>query len=115
MMGPVEKRPGVRYTGMIDVTLRLSRPTTPEWDVLFEEALSTDSLGRSADGIHVGTVRMIWGSVTRDQANEIDDQISDALEVANLRFRSQFLPGVREGERDRIIHDALIGESSLGR
>jgi hypothetical protein len=51
----------------------------------------------------------------RHQAEEIDTQISDALDVANFRFRSQHLPRVGEGERDRIINDALIEESSLGR
>jgi len=56
IVGPIEHRIGVRFSGMVDIQVPLSRPTTIEWSVLLEEALKLDpavaphTAGRRGDG-----------------------------------------------------------------
>lgn len=95
---------------MVEIDLRLSRATTAEWDLLFEQALRDDPEGREVDGIKAGLVPSIWGSVTKDRAGSLDSIVSEAIAVTNLRFRTQFLPTLDRASRDQIIHDAIAGD-----
>jgi hypothetical protein len=110
IIGPIEHRRGIRYSGLVEVEVPLSRPTVPEWDVLFEEALKFDPDGREAAGIRAQMVPMIWATVMPVRAETIDRSIEEAVEVANLRYRTQRLPTLPAFEVEALVDDALSWE-----
>jgi len=78
--------------------------------VLFEEALKFDPDGREAAGIRAQMVPMIWATVMPVRAETIDRSIEEAVEVANLRYRTQWLPTLPAFEVEALVDDALSWE-----
>jgi hypothetical protein len=53
---------------------------------------------------------MIWATVTVERAATVDDAIMEAVEVANLRYRTQWLPTLPDGDVAQLVADALTTE-----
>jgi hypothetical protein len=82
---------------------------------MFEEALKLDPAERDASGVRADMLPMIWATVTAAQAATIDASITEAVAVANLRYRTQWLSGLSDAEVAKLIDDALAEEARLGR
>lgn len=53
---------------------------------------------------------MIWATVTGKRAETINNAILEAVEVANLRYRAQWLPTLDDAEVTQLVVDALTVE-----
>lgn len=105
-----EHHPGAQYSSMVDVQAYTSRRLKPEWSVLFAQALRLDPDDREGAGIRAQMAPMIWATVPPERAATIDDQIREAAEVANLRYRSQWLPTLPAAEVSRLVEEAIAAE-----
>jgi hypothetical protein len=97
-----------RYSALLDVRAFTSRPIDRKWSEYFEQSLALDPAERNSNEIQAQRVPMIWASrLTSERAETVVSQIREAVEVANLRYRTQHLPRLPPGERADLVSEAL--------
>jgi hypothetical protein len=110
IVGPIVHRRGARYSSQVEVHAPLSRPTKIEWALLFEQALKLDPADRDASDIRAQMMPMVWATVSAERAETVDGLIREAVDVANLRYRTHWLPTLSPDEVRELIDEALTFE-----
>jgi hypothetical protein len=110
ILGEVRQHQGARFSSQVDVEVHLSRTPASEWTALFDQALALDPDDRDSGAIRAGFVPMIWATASQERAITIEDSIRESVDVANLRYRSQWLPTLQADEVEALVHEAIAAE-----